>query len=162
MSMSARQSQECVATHRRVVLIVEDAILVRLTIADYLRGAGYAIFEAANAAEAVAVFASEGGWMLFLLMCRYRVSWMGSCSRAGFRSIIPASKCWSPRARVMPTFPLGSCLTRFLFETVLARGSSRSNPLATGTMTRLGATIWRRRLQQPYDALKHQCSQVCQ
>jgi CheY-like chemotaxis protein len=60
MSMSARQSQECVATHRRVVLIVEDAILVRLTIADYLRGAGYAIFEAANAAEAVAVFASGG------------------------------------------------------------------------------------------------------
>jgi two-component system, response regulator PdtaR len=58
MSMSARQSQECVATHRRVVLIVEDAILVRLTIADYLRGAGYAVFEAANAAEAVAVFAS--------------------------------------------------------------------------------------------------------
>lgn len=59
MSMSARQSQECVATHRRVVLIVEDDILVRLTIA-VLRGAGYAIFEAANAAEAVAVFASGG------------------------------------------------------------------------------------------------------
>ena len=58
MSMSARQSQECVATHRRVVLIVEDDILVRLTIADYIRGAGYAVFEAANAAEAVAVFAS--------------------------------------------------------------------------------------------------------
>src|SRR5437588_579438 len=58
MSMSARQSQECVATRRRGVLIVEDDILVRLTIADYIRGAGYAVFEAANAAEAVAVFAS--------------------------------------------------------------------------------------------------------
>jgi CheY-like chemotaxis protein len=56
MSMSARQSQ--VATRRRGVLIVEDDILVRLTIADYIRGAGYAVFEAANAAEAVAVFAS--------------------------------------------------------------------------------------------------------
>jgi CheY-like chemotaxis protein len=58
MSRSERLSQECVATRRWGVLIVEDDILVRLTIADYLRGAGYAVFEAANAAEAVAVFAS--------------------------------------------------------------------------------------------------------
>jgi CheY-like chemotaxis protein len=57
MTRAERPSQECVATRRRAVLVVEDEILVRLTIADYLRG-GYAVFEAANAAEAVAVFAS--------------------------------------------------------------------------------------------------------
>jgi CheY-like chemotaxis protein len=46
------------ASAKWTVLVVEDDILVRLTIADYLRGAGYAVFEAANAAEAAAVFAS--------------------------------------------------------------------------------------------------------
>jgi len=38
------------------VLIVEDEVLARYTIADYLRDAGYAVVEAADAAEAVAVF----------------------------------------------------------------------------------------------------------
>jgi CheY-like chemotaxis protein len=40
------------------VLVVEDDILVRLTAAEYLRAAGYSVIEAANAAEAVEVFAS--------------------------------------------------------------------------------------------------------
>jgi CheY-like chemotaxis protein len=51
-------SQERAATRQRVVLIVEDEILVRLAIADYLRGAGYAVVEAADAAEALGVLAS--------------------------------------------------------------------------------------------------------
>ena len=46
------------ASPKRTVLVVEDDILVRLTIADHLRGAGYIVFEAPNAAEAAAVFAS--------------------------------------------------------------------------------------------------------
>ena len=40
------------------VLVVEDDILVRLTAAGYLRDAGYSVIEAANAAEALEVFAS--------------------------------------------------------------------------------------------------------
>jgi CheY-like chemotaxis protein len=40
----------------RVVLVVEDEILVRSVTAEFLRIAGYNVVEAANAAEAVAVF----------------------------------------------------------------------------------------------------------
>ena len=58
MATCAHLPQECAATRRRSVLVVEDEILVRLTIADHLRGAGYTVFAAANAAEAIAVFAS--------------------------------------------------------------------------------------------------------
>ncbi len=45
-------------TRRPVILVTEDDILVRATIAEYLRDAGLAVIEAANAAEAVAVFHS--------------------------------------------------------------------------------------------------------
>jgi CheY-like chemotaxis protein len=58
MANYAHPSHAHEATRRRVVLVVEDEILVRLTIADYLRDAGYAVVEAANAMEAVAVFAT--------------------------------------------------------------------------------------------------------
>ena len=40
----------------RIVLVVEDEILVRSVTAEFLRIAGYNVVEAANAAEAVAVF----------------------------------------------------------------------------------------------------------
>src|ERR1700680_1905781 len=40
----------------RVVLVVEDEILVRSVTAEFLRIAGYNVVEAANAAEAVEVF----------------------------------------------------------------------------------------------------------
>lgn len=39
-----------------VVLVVEDEILVRSVVAEFLRGAGYTVIEASNAAEAVAIF----------------------------------------------------------------------------------------------------------
>jgi CheY-like chemotaxis protein len=58
MARSEQLSHECVATRRRGVLVVEDEILVRVTIADHLRGAGYTVVEAANAVEAFAVLAS--------------------------------------------------------------------------------------------------------
>jgi CheY-like chemotaxis protein len=58
MASCEHLSEECIETRPRVVLVVEDEILVRLTIADYLRGAGYSVIEAADAAEALAVFAS--------------------------------------------------------------------------------------------------------
>ena len=41
-----------------MILVVEDDVLVRLEIADYLRDACYAVIEAENAAEALDVFAS--------------------------------------------------------------------------------------------------------
>jgi DNA-binding NtrC family response regulator len=43
---------------RRVVLVVEDEILVRTTIAEFLRDQGYRVVEAANAIEGMDVFAS--------------------------------------------------------------------------------------------------------
>jgi CheY-like chemotaxis protein len=56
--MSSEPVSQQSASPKRTVLVVEDDILVRLTIADHLRGAGYIVFEAPNAAEAAAVFAS--------------------------------------------------------------------------------------------------------
>jgi len=43
---------------RAVVLLVEDEILVRAAVAEYLRRSGYVAVEAADAAEAIAVFSS--------------------------------------------------------------------------------------------------------
>jgi DNA-binding NtrC family response regulator len=43
---------------RRVVLVVEDEVLVRVMIADYLRDVDFAVIEAANAADALGVLAS--------------------------------------------------------------------------------------------------------
>ena len=40
------------------MLVVEDEVLIRLVIADYLRECGYRVHEAASAAEAVAVLES--------------------------------------------------------------------------------------------------------
>lgn len=40
------------------VLVVEDEVLIRLTVAEYLRECGFEVLEAANAAEAQAVLAS--------------------------------------------------------------------------------------------------------
>lgn len=42
-------------TPSETILVVEDEVLIRLVIADYLRGCGYRIYEAVNAAEAVAI-----------------------------------------------------------------------------------------------------------
>ena len=47
------------ATPQRAVLVVEDEILIRSAAAEFLRGAGYKVIEAANAVEAIAVFASR-------------------------------------------------------------------------------------------------------
>lgn len=43
---------------RPAVLVVEDEILIRFMVADYLRSAGYIVVEAANAADALEVLTS--------------------------------------------------------------------------------------------------------
>jgi DNA-binding NtrC family response regulator len=40
-------------------LVAEDDIVIRNPLSEYLRGAGYLIIEAANAEEAIAVFAAK-------------------------------------------------------------------------------------------------------
>ena len=47
------------ADRKPIVLVVEDEILIRIDIAEYLRENGFTVVEAANAAEAVEVFASS-------------------------------------------------------------------------------------------------------
>src|SRR5262245_18575811 len=55
--LSAMASQK-EATRQPAVLVVEDEILIRSAVAEFLRSAGYKVIEAANADEAVAVCAS--------------------------------------------------------------------------------------------------------
>jgi two-component system, response regulator PdtaR len=50
-----QQGQE--AETSRTILVVEDEVLVRMMIADQLRTAGYQVFEAANADEALDLLA---------------------------------------------------------------------------------------------------------
>jgi CheY-like chemotaxis protein len=42
-------------TTRETIVVVEDEVLVRMVIAQYLRDCGYRVFEAVNADEAVAI-----------------------------------------------------------------------------------------------------------
>lgn len=42
-------------TNRVAVLVVEDEVLIRLDVADQLRGAGYEVLEASNADEAIEI-----------------------------------------------------------------------------------------------------------
>jgi two-component system, response regulator PdtaR len=47
------------ATRQSAILVVEDEILIRSAVAEFLRDAGYKVIEAASAAEAVAIFTSR-------------------------------------------------------------------------------------------------------
>ncbi|HEY0748196.1 MAG TPA: response regulator [Steroidobacteraceae bacterium] len=42
-----------------VILVIEDELLVRLSIADYLRDAGYVVIEVSSASEALTIIASQ-------------------------------------------------------------------------------------------------------
>jgi two-component system, response regulator PdtaR len=59
MTACANQSMANRSARRPVVLVVEDETLLRITTAEYLRLSGYAVIEAADAAEAVVAFASR-------------------------------------------------------------------------------------------------------
>ncbi len=58
MASSEHLPQHHLAALPPAVLVVEDDILVRVTVAGYLRDAGYKVIEAADAGEAREVFAS--------------------------------------------------------------------------------------------------------
>jgi len=63
---SGRGGRDVPVTHKpgngserkSTLLIVEDEILIRLTISDYLRNCGFRVLEASNAGEALSVFAA--------------------------------------------------------------------------------------------------------
>jgi DNA-binding NtrC family response regulator len=57
LTSNAMMSREETA-RQPAVLLVEDEILIRSATAEFLRSTGYRVIEAANAAEAIAVFAS--------------------------------------------------------------------------------------------------------
>ena len=58
MTSSEHLFREYELARQPVVLVVEDDVLVRFAIVDYLRNPCYAVIEAANANEALEVFAS--------------------------------------------------------------------------------------------------------
>jgi two-component system, response regulator PdtaR len=57
--LNAANSQPEKEWRRPTVLVVEDDIVIRSPLAEYLRAAGYLIVEAANTAEAISVFAAR-------------------------------------------------------------------------------------------------------
>jgi CheY-like chemotaxis protein len=50
-----RSSDQSIQT----ILVVEDEVLIRLPLAEYLRDCGYSVFEASNVAEAKAVLDAD-------------------------------------------------------------------------------------------------------
>jgi CheY-like chemotaxis protein len=58
-------------SHKPVILLVEDNVLVRFTTADILREAGYDVLEAVDASEALALFTT--GHPLNLVMTDVRM-----------------------------------------------------------------------------------------
>ncbi|WP_457092160.1 response regulator [Microvirga sp. P5_D2] len=59
MSTASTPSAHKATTPSQTILVVEDEVLIRLVIADYLRGCGYRIYEAVNAAEAIEILQSR-------------------------------------------------------------------------------------------------------
>lgn len=58
MNMSPSAPHPDTGGHACLVLVVEDQVLVRTAIAEFLRDRNYKVIEAANAAEALAIFHS--------------------------------------------------------------------------------------------------------
>jgi CheY-like chemotaxis protein len=58
LMLSAAKSRAEEEARQPLVLVVEDEVLIRSAVAEYLRISGNLVVEAANAAEAIAVFAA--------------------------------------------------------------------------------------------------------
>ena len=57
--MAAEQAAASDQASAHTVLIAEDEVLVRLVLADFLRGCGYRVLEAANAIEAIQILSED-------------------------------------------------------------------------------------------------------
>jgi two-component system, response regulator PdtaR len=57
--LNTADSQPEKQSRRPTVLVVEDDIVIRKPLAEYLQGAGYSTLETANAAEAIALFSAR-------------------------------------------------------------------------------------------------------
>lgn len=57
--MSLSDSSAAANGGARVVLLVEEEVLVRLSIAEYLRGCGFVVLEAASASEAMSILLAD-------------------------------------------------------------------------------------------------------
>ncbi|MCD6074033.1 MAG: response regulator [Rhodospirillales bacterium] len=58
-SAAATTYEDRDAAPKWVILIVEDEVIIRSVVSEYLRDCGFAVIEAANAAEAVAVLSTQ-------------------------------------------------------------------------------------------------------
>jgi DNA-binding NtrC family response regulator len=72
------------------ILVVEDEILIRLAVADFLRDGGYRVFEASNAAEALKVLASGEPIELVFSDITMPGAMDGLCLAAWIRQMRPA------------------------------------------------------------------------
>ena len=82
MASCEHPSQACEVTRRRVVLVVEDEALVRLTIADYLRDCGYVVAEAGASVANIKVLKDISPAPDGLLRCwaAWRsAAWLAAC-----------------------------------------------------------------------------------
>ena len=61
--MKTQHANHSQTTKPATILVVEDEVLIRLVIAEYLRECGYKVHEAAHADEAVAVLKSADVWV---------------------------------------------------------------------------------------------------
>jgi CheY-like chemotaxis protein len=71
------------------VLVVEDEMMVRMPIAEYLRDCGYNVLEAGNANEAIAALDAAESVSLVIYECRARwtgLDWPNGASRITRRS----------------------------------------------------------------------------
>src|SRR6516164_6872334 len=75
-----------------IVLVVEDEILIRAAVAEYLRISGYTVVEAADAAEAIAVFVS--GEPIDVVICD--VNMPGTMDGLGLARWIKRHRCALP------------------------------------------------------------------
>ena len=74
---------------QETILVVEDDVLVRMPIAQYLRDCGYRVIEAVSADEAMAVFdIAKRSWMLFSAILKCPGLSMALAWRNGYGSIV--------------------------------------------------------------------------
>lgn len=58
MACDTNAAAESAAAAPIVILVVEDSLVLRMSVAHYLRGTGYTVVESSNAPDALAVLAS--------------------------------------------------------------------------------------------------------